>query len=77
MTLTELRELCEKLEKAGYGNCDMLKSKDDEGNDFTDIDELSIHNAIFYDYEVDLIDDEDLDELEEDGIPYEKVIVLW
>lgn len=73
MTLTELKELCEKLDRAGYGQCDVIRTKEDDINDWHDVCYLSIRNVIFRDNDIQIVSGEDLD----DETEVEKVVCVW
>lgn len=82
ITLSELKEKCQELIDKGYGDLTIIKSSDDEGNEFDYVDSLNWSYA-FTDGELSLLShdyvEEMRDEAEEDGYEYEpdEVICIW
>lgn len=83
MTVEELLIECQKLVDVGMGACEVIKSKDDEGNGFQFIDELATAYMHPYD-DTETIHPDDMEEwieeCEADGEEppdFQEVICIW
>lgn len=72
MKLSELVKRAKELEEKGFGDCEVIKSKDEEGNGYDTVDELLVGFAIFDD-DIYMIHPDDLNEYND----AEKVINIW
>ena len=75
MTLRELLEQAQELVNAGFGNCEVIKASDDEGNDFISVGQIQSDRATGGPYRFEVKAEEDYEEYEEGEL--KDVICIW
>lgn len=75
MTLNELFAQCKELVDAGFGNSQVIKASDDEGNDFISVGQIQNDRASGGPYRFEVLAAEDYDAYEEGEL--EDVICIW
>ena len=77
MTLNELSEIVDELKAQGLGECEIIKSSDDEGNSYQLIHHFQETPCLFRGpYDIDVLADEDIPDYEEEET-FKKVIGIW
>ena len=74
MTLYELHEQTQQLIDAGFGNNQVIKASDDEGNDFISVGQIQNDKATGGPYRFEVKAREDYEEYEEELV---NVICIW
>lgn len=75
MTLRELLEQAQELVDAGFGDSQVIKASDDEGNDFISVGQIQSDRASGGPYRFEVLAAEDYDAYEEGEL--EDVICIW
>ncbi len=74
MTLNELFAQCKQLVKDGYGDSQVIKASDDEGNDFISVGQIQNDKATGGPYRFEVKAEEDYEEYEDELV---NVICVW
>lgn len=74
MTLRELLEQAQELVDAGYGDSQVIKASDDEGNHFISVGQIQNDRATGGPYRFEVKAEEDYEEYEDELV---SVICIW
>jgi hypothetical protein len=78
MTLRELFENCQELIDSGFGNCEVIKATDGEGNDFISVGSLQSDKATGGPYRFEIQAEEALEYFDEEDLEgIQDVVTIW